>query len=108
MHAPKSADQELADSHLRQLKRLLMDSTRAKPDYDWQCRYNMRRIGVISRQDPAYPMDAPGRPKCWPVAGIEVGGKPFLDKTLLSKVLEAPLGDLEVATLEQEMIALIR
>ena len=68
----------------------------------------MRRIGVVSRQDPSYAMDAPGRPKFWPVAGIEVSGKPFLDNTMLPQILETPMGDLEVATLEQEMIALIR
>ena len=99
MHVPKSADQELADGHLRQLKRLLMDGTKTMREYDWQCRYQLRRAGVVSRQDPSYAMDAPGRPKFWPVACIEVSGKPFLDKTMLSTILEAPMGDLEVATL---------
>ena len=108
MHIPKSAEQELADGSLRQLKRLLADSTEVKPDYIWQCRYNLRRIGVISRLDPAFPMSSPGRPKFWPVAGIEIGGRPFLDRTMLSKVLAAPMGEVEVATLEQEMVALVR
>ena len=108
MHVPKSVDQELADGHLRQLKRLLLDAIVTKPNYGWQCRYQLRRIGVVSKEDPNYPRETAGRPKFWPVAGIEVSGRPFLDRTMVSKIVVAEIGDVEASTIEQEMIALVR
>ena len=108
MHVPKSVDQGLADGHLRQLEKFLMDAIVTKPDYEWQCRYQPHRIGVVSNEDPNYPRKTAGRPKFWPVAGIEVSGRPFLDRTMVSKIVVAETGDVEASTIEQEMITLVR
>ena len=110
MYAPKSAAQETSDANLRTCKTILQTSVElADKNLEWQCRYQTRRIGLVSRLDPGYDRASALRPKFQIVAGIEDrSAKAFVEKGVLTVITGKTWSDVEFLTLEQEINAAIR
>ena len=110
MYVPKSAPQEANDANLRSIKRIL-ESTVVLTDQnqEWQCRYQTRRVGLVSRLDPGYDSSNSTRPKFTIVAGVEAcTGKAFAEKGMLNIITGKSWPEVDFLTLEQELNAAIR